>query len=345
MKFWMFRSNLRPLENYHSIKNLETFKKECHDFYLLQLIWYLENDYIDEAIVWRLRPKDESIEDIHWYFGGKCFSQCWVDNFEESLNQNGLKADISFFRGGFPEYDKLTLHKNSNNLGIKLYLGAGQRTYPQYGGQYDKILVEEEINFKQNTVPFYKTANPNIFYPQIPVGDSLFDICFISNFSQLRYKGQEQFIKQVSESKYLKSLKIVHAGNKPEIGIKLCEKYNVKNITFIGWIDKPKLNTLLNKSKLGLVYSNKLDGTPRVITEVLTTSTPCAVSENTRLLDYYKGPEGGVFTFPDKELEYHISIYLNLIQSITEQTIEYKYKISMKNICKLNWKNWTKKEF
>jgi len=342
MKMWLFRSNLRPLENYHSIKDLETFKKECHDFYLLQLIWYLENDYIDEAVVWRLKPNNENIQDKHWTINNKIFSQCWVDNFDESIEQTTLSTNISFFRGGFPEYDKLTKHKNNKRLGLKLYLGAGQRTYPKYGGNYDKILVEENINEK-NTMSFYKTANPNIFYPQVPVEPTLYDICYIANFSQLSYKGQEKFIKQISESKYLQSLRIVHLGNKPEVGKKLCSKYSVNNIQFKGWVNKTVVNKILNQSKIGLVYSNKTDGTPRVITEVLSTCTPCLVSENTRLLNYYRGPEGGVITFPDDDLESYISTCLGLIFNTTEQAIEYKYKISMENICKLNWKNWTKK--
>ena len=345
MKMWLFRSNLRPLENYHSIEDIETFKEECHDFYVLQLIWYLENEFIDEGIVWRLRPLSEhkTISNKHWKVNGKWFSQCWITNFEEALEQNTLSTDISFFRGGFPEYDRLTKHKHNNKLGTKLYLGAGQRTYPKYGGKYDKFLFEEEVTFGKNTVPFYKTASPNIFYPRVPVEPTLYDICYIANFSQLSYKGQEQFIKQVSESDYLKSLSIVHLGNKPEIGTKLCIKYNVYNIQFKGWVDKPEVNKIINQSKFGLVYSNKTDGCPRVITEILATGTPCFISENTRLLDYYKGPEGGVITFPDNDLESYISTCLNLIFSITEQALEYKYKISMENICKLNWKNWTKK--
>jgi len=350
MKMWLFRSNLRPLEPYHSIEDIETFKKECHDFYLLQLIWYLENDYIDEAVVWRLRPKDEhqTIKNKHWKVNGKWFSQVWVDNFEECIRDPWFparprKADISFFRGGFPEYDKLTKHKNSDLLGIKLYLGAGQRIYPKHGGEYDKFLIEEEVTFGKNTVPFYKTASPNIFYPRVPMESTIYDLCYIANFSQLSYKGQEQFIKQVSESAYLKSLNIVHLGNKPDIGKKLCRKYNVFNIEFMGWVDKPEVNKIINQSKFGLVYSNKTDGCPRVITEILATCTPCLISENTRLLNYYKGPEGGVITFPDNDLESYVSTCLNLIFSITEQALEYKYKISMENICKLNWKNWTKK--
>ena len=54
---WLFRSNLRPLEYYHQFKSLEEFNEDCHDFYLMQGMWYLENGYLDEFVVWRLAPR------------------------------------------------------------------------------------------------------------------------------------------------------------------------------------------------------------------------------------------------------------------------------------------------
>jgi len=345
MKLWLFRSNLRPLESYHSINDLETFKKECHDFYLLQLIWYLENDYLEEAVVWRLKPTDNKFENKRWRFKNHkhkevAFTQLWINDFSDVYIGGGI-ADISFFRGGFKEYDKLTKHKYSHLLGTKLYLGAGQRTYPQYGGQYDKILIEEETTIRKNTVPFYKTASPNIFYPRVPVGDIIYDICYISNFSQLSYKGQEKFIKQVSDSKYLQSLKIVHLGNNPEIGTQLCNKYNVYNIEFKGWVDRWKANDILNESKFGLVYSNKTDGTPRVITEILSTGTPLFISDQTRVLDYYRCP--GVISFNDVDFERCVRIGLEAYTEIKEQAMKSKRLFAMDLICKRNWKNWAKK--
>ena len=341
-KMWLFRSNLRPLENYHSIKDIETFKKECHDFYLLQLIWYLENDYLDEAIVWRLRPlgEDKNIENKHWKINGKWFSQCWVDNFEEALEQNTLSADISFFRGGFPEYDRLTNHKNKRKLGIKLYLGAGQRVYPVYGGQYDRFLFEEEVTFGKITIPFFKTASPNFFYPIPSMGDPIYDICYIANFNQLTYKGQEKFIKQVSNSKFLQSLRIAHIGNSPDIGRKLCQKYDVYNIEFKGWLERYETNLYLNQSKFGLVYSNKTDGCPRVISEILSTGTPLFISDQTRALNYYRCP--GVTSFNDADFERTVNVCMNAYSGIKEQMMKSKRRFSMDLICKRNWKEWNK---
>jgi hypothetical protein len=342
MKMWLFRSNLRSLESYHSIKDIETFKEECHDFYILQLIWFLENDYIDEAIVWRLRPKDEhkTIKNIHWKVNDKWFSQVWVDDFSEAIEQNTLSTDISLFRGGFPEYDKLTHHRNKRKLGIRLYLGAGQRVYPKYGGQYDKFLFEEEVTFGKNTVPFYKTASPNIFHSIPSAEDPLYDICYISNFSQLSYKGQEKFIQQVGNSKYLQSLRIVHIGNKPEIGISLCLQYNVDNIIFKGWVDRNESNRIINLCKFGLVYSNKTDGCPRVISEILTTGTPLFISDQTRALNYYRCP--GVTSFNDADFERTVNVCMNAYSGIKEQMMKSKRRFTMDLICRRNWEQWNK---
>ena len=342
MKMWLFRSNLRPLENYHSIEDIETFKEECHDFYVLQLIWYLENEFIDEGIVWRLRPLSEhkTISNKHWKVNGKWFSQVWVDEFEEALEQNTLATDISFFRGGFPEYDRLTKHKSKHKLGTKLYLGAGQRVYPKYGGKYDKILFEEEVTFGKNSVPFFKTAQSNIFYPKLPMATPLFDICYIANFSQLSYKGQEKFIKQVADSEYLQSLRIVHLGNKPEIGTALCDKYNVYNIQFKGWVDRDESNNIINSSKFGLVYSNQTDGSPRVISEILSTGTPLFISDQTRALNYYRCP--GVISFNDADFERVVKVGMEHHFLIKEQAMKSRRRFSMDLICQRNWKEWTK---
>ena len=56
MNMWIFRSNIRALEEYHYCKNLDEFEKVCWDFYLLMGLWYLKNHYIEKCTVWRLQP-------------------------------------------------------------------------------------------------------------------------------------------------------------------------------------------------------------------------------------------------------------------------------------------------
>ena len=337
-RIWLFRSNLRPLEYYHKFKTLEEFKKKCHDFYLLQLIWFLENDICDEAIVWRLKPK-KTTPAIEFDVNGKPFTQRFVNDFSDCLIHP--KPTVSFWRGGFQEYDCITSHPS--NLGLKLYCGTGQRVIPQYGGVYDKILMEdkrdiEKYRDKHECIPFYKTASPEIFHP---VKAKLkYDICWPANFTQDSYNGQKFFIKKVSESKYLKSLKIVHVGNKPALGKKMCKQFGVTNIEFLGWVDRPMFNQILNESKFGLCMSNRKDGCPRVITEILASGTPLLLREISRLLDFYK--EKGVVVFNDDNLEFRIKYSMQYYQYIREEAIENLENISMKSICEKNMVVWNK---
>lgn len=285
-RFWFFRSNLKELEYYHEYTDLATFNRLCHDYYMLFPLWLLQADHFDEVTVWRLT--DKSKDPIVFDINGKKYIQRWVKNFNKVFDYP--VPDMSFFRGGFKEYDMATM-AYPERFGYKIYLGAGQRINAQWGGNYDLFLMEDDADLLTNpgTKPFYKTASPHIFYPyknekfNIP-----WDICWPCNFTQIKYKGQEKFIRTISENKELQKLKIAHCGNKPEVGKKLCKKYGVTNITFHGLLDKKRLNNMLNFSKLGLNLSNRLDGCPRVSTEILMSGTPLIIHEQTRLMSYYK---------------------------------------------------------
>lgn len=297
------------------------------------LIWYLENGYFDEAVVWRLGVNDPIIFDIN----GKKLIQRWVKDFRECKNYG--TCDISFFRGGFKEYDSLV--ENYSGLGKKLYLGAGQRVYPQKKDIYDMVLVEDETDISRDVMsaPFFKTANPVIFNP-LNMSRKAYDLCYIANFTQFKYKGQESFLKAISASKYLRSLSIVHLGNKPIEGQKICKKYNIKNIDFLGWKERDEVNRIINNSKIGLVNSNTKDGCPRVITEMLSTGIPLLINSKTRCLDYYK--EFGVIEFMEKGIKSCIKEVLmydydNLKEKAKRNITE---KLPMDIICRKNYEVW-----
>ncbi len=333
--FWLFRSNLCQYEYYHSIDNLEQFKKECHDFYLLMGIWMLENTELEEFVVWRLRPKGDTGEDRIFKVNNKKFVQKFTE-FEYCFNYP--KPDITLFRGGFPEYGKLT-KANPDFFGLKLYLGVGRRIQPLYGGIYDKVLVEDARDRNPTTgfIPFHKTANPNIFYP-IHL-EKKWDICWPCNFAQIKYKGQEWFIKQVAKSNYLKSLKILHLGNKPEVGEILCREYSIKNIEFKGWVSRPELNKYFNQSKVGLVTSNELDGSPRVITEIICSGIPITFRVETNIT---------IGTTYDKNRHTCNAMIFNQhyrIDPHTNNKKKYPTKkaFSIDTICQKNWELWNEK--
>lgn len=331
-RFYLFRSDLRILEDYHCYKNLDDFKNFCWDFYLLQGLCFLEHDYFDEVIIWRLQPKKRQ-SDIIFKVNGKKFIQKWVDDFKEVFKYP--KSTISFFRGGFKSYCQIT-KQNPKFFGVKLYLGASQRLTPQYNGLYDHILVESERELKtiSDSIPFYKTANPRIF--KLLNLEKKYDICWPNNFTQIKYKGQEFFISVVGTCPYLKSLKIVHVGNNPEVGKKLCKKYNVTNIEFIGHTNRPGLNKILNQSKFGLVTSNLNDGCPRISTEILMSRTPLIIRENTRLLKYYK--QKSIVEFNDKNMINRIKFAMKHYYKYSNEVIQNK--LSLDEICKMNIDFW-----
>jgi hypothetical protein len=297
-------------------------------------IWFLENNIVDEVIVWRLKPKGK-VSDIEFVVNGKRFVQKFVDDFSACfLYPNPY---IAFWRGGFEEYDKLTLARPDFFSPRSFYLAAGKRTFPTYSGKYNRILVESDSDLGKGIWPFYKTSSQEIFKPLNL--QKKYDICWIANFTQLKFKGQEFFIEQISKSKFLEGLPICHVGNNPEVGIALCEKYKVSNIKFLGYLTRPQINGFLNMSKFGLVTSNSTDGCPRVITEVMASGTPLLIRKQTKLLGYYK--KFGVVVFDDNEVEKKFEqafkIY-NLLKS--ETNINAFDLLTMEKICKKNLEFW-----
>lgn len=339
--FWLFRTNLKPLEYYHSYHDLETFKQKCHDFYLLQGIWFLENSAFDEVVIWRLKPRPDYQLEIIFNVNGKRFIQRFVNNFNDCFSW-APSPDITFFRGGFPEYAKLT-KAHAKHFGLKLYYGAGgKRIYPQYGGVYDKILVEDKRDYGPNTIPFYKTANPNIFYPT-NAGPKTYDLSWVFLDTNDGRKGAEWFIKQIAKSDYLKSLKILHVGSSHLEVKKLCVENRVNNIKFIGFIPYHDVNTYLNMAKASIVTSNLDDGSPRIIAEILMSGTPLLIRDETKRTDnlFFR-------QFNEFNIESNINIMINVdfrepfinLRNDVVDLLGHDKGISIDFICKKNLDLW-----
>ena len=338
--FWLFRSNIKHLEYYHRYDNLEDFENNCHDFYMLFPIWLLRENHFDAVVIWRL--SNDPPNEITFNVEGKTYTQRWVRNFSEVLQFP--QPTMSFFRGGFKEYDMVTREK-PNKFGLAIYLATGHRIYPQWGGKYDLFVQEDQGDFRngKNCRPFFKTASPKIFRP-IPwfqTSAYKYDICWPCNFKQIRQKGQEQFIRAISKSSYLKSLRIVHCGNQPQVGKEMCKKYRVSNIEFKGSLDRREMNLLLNESLFGLCMSNKNDGCPRVATEILCSGTPMILSEQTRLLPYYK--QKGVIVVNDSNISEKVMEGISYQERYKQDVFKaIKTTLSFDEICQKNidiWKN------
>lgn len=340
--FWLFRSNLRPLEYYHQFTDLKTFKEKCHDFYLLMPLYFLEKGYFDQVMIFRLQPESKKQDDIIFDVNGRLFIQKWVNNFSETLNFE--KPKITFWRGGFKEYDSIT-KENPLFFGLKLYLGAGVRILPLYGGIYDLILFEDEndirLNPKVSGIPFYKTANPHIFKPLNL--DKKYDICWPANFSQIKYKGQAYFMNLVGACPFLRNMNIVHCGNEVETAKKMALDCHIKNMDFKGSVSREELNYYLNISKIGINLSNQNDGCPRVSTEILMSGTPLVMKETVRLLEYFK--QKGVIVSSDRMMIKKIRNAVSNYRELQKQLLEArKNELSFEKICEKNIEVWQKHE-
>lgn len=333
MNFWLFRTNLTNLESYHQYDNFEDFKKNLWDFYLWCGIWLLENTKCQEVDIWRL-TKNKSYSIKFKLPNNKLFIQRFVKNFNECFKYSS--PTISFFRGGFPQYDEV-IKKNPKFFGNKIYLGASKRIYPIYN-KYDKILIEDERHMKKKCIPFYKIAPSNIFYPLNL--EKKWDICFPANGTQIKYKNQEYFINQISKSEFLRNLKIVNIGNKPEIIEKICKKHGINNIELLGHVDRFNVNKILNQSYFGLVASNNVDGCPRVIMEIIASQTPLLIYNQTHLLKYYRDLDC-VNVFSDNKLEKIYKRAKKNYEEMKQKNSEYlNSELSLDKIMEMNLKLW-----
>ena len=335
--FWLLRSNIKECEYYHKYKTLEIFKKNCHDYYMLFPLWMLKQNYVNKVIIWRLTK--ELKNDIVFNIGNKKYIQRWVWDFKELYKYS--PPTMTLFRGGFPEYDEIT-RTRSDHFGKKLYLGAGQRIFPQWHGIYDAFLIEDERDFvkNKNCIPFYKTASPYIFHP-LDYKKKEWDICWPCNFTQIKYKGQKTFISLIAEHPSLQKLKIVHCGNKPEVGRMLCKNAGINNIEFMGSVERKELNEILNRSKFGLNLSNMNDGCPRVSTEILMSGTPLILRNTVRLLNYFR--QDGVIETNIYNLVENIKLAMENYNKLKKEVMKIiKNKISFTIVTKKNielWKN------
>jgi len=329
-RFYLFRSNIKELEYYHKYKDLYEFERYCHDFYMLFPMELLRNDIMDEVVIYRF--SDIERQPIQFEINSKPYTQKWIRHLDDIFKDPS--ATMTFWRGGFTEYDNM-INKNPKFFGRMLYLAASKRIVPT-NNKYDNVLIESDNDSStSNSKPFYKTVNPNIFKPLNLKPE--YDLCWICNFSQISQKGQEWFIKKISESKRLRKLKILHLGNNPSIGAKLSTSYGINNITFADWKPREEINEYLNKSRFGIVTSNMNDGCPRTSTEILGSGTPLLVRDQTRLLSYYK--THGVVVFSENPEETIINSVTNY-DYYKQDLLDTMDTLSMKTICMKNFDLW-----
>jgi len=107
----------------------------------------------------------------------------------------------------------------------------------------------------------------------------------------------------------------------------------------MGEVDRPTLNEVLNKSEFGLCMSNKVDGCPRIVTEILMSGTPLILRNETRLIDSYK--KNGVVEVNLGNIEKKIIRAFQDYHQLRRE-VEYAIKntISFDQICRKNISRW-----
>ena len=93
-------------------------------------------------------------------------------------------------------------------------------------------------------------------FKDLEIKDDDFIICFVGNFSEIKFNFK--FIFDCSNEIYSlsKNIKFVLCGDFKNLEEK--NKYNFKNIFFYDWIDRDELRELLNISNIGLAPYNDL---------------------------------------------------------------------------------------
>jgi len=343
---YLFRSNIKHLEYYHSIIDIDEFERNCHDFYLLMPLEFLKMGLFDKVYIIRVhhRKRETITFKVKNNKGTKgLFHQIFLKDFNDVFKLPD-KPDITIFRGGFKEYDNLVKY-NKSFFGTTFYLGASRRFHPQFGGEYDYILYESELDLIKNKNDkfiykrFFKTANPKIFYPIDNIRKE-FDIIWPWKYTSDHRKGEKFFLQAISQHDGLKKLKIYHCGNEPKKAQKLFNSYGVSNITCDDIKHYHEMVDIYNMGYCGLITSDKEDGCPRQSTEILSCATPLVIRNKTRILSYYKGH--GFLEYYDAYSLYNKIIYAiknyNKINMLLKDRLHND--LSIRKICKMNAIEW-----
>jgi len=343
---YLFRSNLRHLEYYHKYNTYETFDANCHDFYLLFPLELLKMGKYDKVIIWRLTdtPKKDIVFKFKNEIGTKgIFIQKFCHHsFDEVFSLP--RPDVTIFRGGFREYDSI-VNKISGFFGKTFYLGASRRLTPEYGGKYDVILYESELDLPaSNTISnftfkrFFKTANPKIFYHNEI--KPKFDIVWPWKYTSDHRKGEHFFLKAIQKHSGLQQLSIYHCGNEPKKAQKLCDSYGVTNVICDDIQHYHDMSAVINSGVCGLLTSDKEDGCPRLSTEILSCCVPLLIRDKTRILDYYNG--FGKINYSDGDDLYSKFMFIKENRSEIVERLKNRIgkDLSLREICMMNVKEW-----
>ena len=180
------------------------------------------------------------------------------------MSTGGFKYIIA--RGGFDYY--LSILKQSKKHFIIRY-GAGKRFMPEPEIDYGLVLVDtheqkfkvKEANPAENCHLFIKPAAKHFEPANI---EKEFDVCYIANQDQARFKGIEYVYKTCPSD-----ISILHLGYHGKF-------VSPTNVT-CRRVDRINMAAEINKCRVGIVPYDSVDSCPRVIPEMLACGLPLII--------------------------------------------------------------------
>jgi len=210
--------------------------------------------------IWFLDRK----ETLTWITcGGKNITKSSVEGLIKNINPD---LDYIFARGGFDYY--LPILKKCPNA-YKIRYGAGKRFVPEPEIDYQLILVDTEKQ-KADVLAKYPKANVHLFikpaarhFKPLDV-EKEYDVCYIANGQQARFKGIEWIYKTCPSD-----ISILHLGYpskfKPPANV-TCRR-----------VDRIDMAREISRCKVGIVPYDSTDSCPRVIPEMLACGLPLVI--------------------------------------------------------------------
>jgi len=205
----------------------------------------------------------------------------------------GKRIDILFVRGDHKCY--LPLFKSSPAKRLLFYAASG-RGIPRYWNQWHGILIDDiqQVPIVRRYYPgayigeFMKTAVPEVFHP-LPNEKKQYDVCLVGDL--LTARKNLGCIKEAIA--VLPQVNFVICGKRADRDA--IEQFSARpgQVACLGFIGQDELNQVYNRSRLGVLTSNKSDASPRVILEFMAAGLPVLANEQLCGIRKFLPPDAG----------------------------------------------------
>ena len=183
---------------------------------------------------------------------------------------------------------------------------------------------------KIKKIYFNGIENKNLNFNSIKNEKEKGSLLFVGQLDESHtYKGLDYLLQAVYTIKKTKpvlnfSLKIVGSGNLLEKYEMYAKSMGLKNITFLGYLEKTELEKTFQKSCLTILpSSNGAEGFGRVVLESIVNGTPVLVSKYAGISELIETYDAGIIFDPKNLTE-----FCNILISILEGSFEMDEKIA-----------------